>query len=267
MFTWKTVRKTVKRVVPVALAVYFIPKTFVFYLVCGVLDVARNGRPKVATLERYFLGNGVLTWLLSPFNLLMDLLTLPYWNRGVYALSDLPQRYQEEIRSLLETTRQSHVVERLQEKVGDQARAMVFFKWYGKNLETSIDIPEFHRSYEYVRTIGVSVFNKQQETSEHFGPLRVTLRMLYNINAITEPSAYIEAKGRVHRWCDEKLFIFDDTLLHKSCNGTDTVRYCLFVDLLRPSLWPPLIDAILALVRVVSIRVNYVFYKNWRFIK
>ncbi|MGD8330745.1 MAG: aspartyl/asparaginyl beta-hydroxylase domain-containing protein, partial [Acidobacteriota bacterium] len=98
-------------------------------------------------------------------------------------------------------------------------------------------------------------------------PLRVTLRLLYNINDIEEESAYIEAKGRVHRWRDEKLFIFDDTLLHKSVNATDAVRYCLFVDLLRPSLLPPLIDAILWGVRIVSIRVNYLFYKNWRFIR
>jgi len=265
--TWKTVRKTVKRVVPIALAVVFLPKTLAFYLVCGLLDVSRNGKLSISMLERYFLGNGVLTWLLSPFNLLMDLLTIPYRNKGVYALSDLPESYQEEIRALLEATRRSHLVDRVQDKVGDQGRAMIFFKWYGKNLETSVDVPEFHRDYKYVRTIGVSVFNKRQATSEHFGPLRVTLRLLYNINTIEEGSAYIEAKGRVHRWRDDKLFIFDDTLLHKSCNGTDTVRFCLFVDLLRPSLAPPMMDAILAVVRVVSLRVNFLFYKNWSFIK
>jgi beta-hydroxylase len=260
VLSWKGVRKTVKRVVPLTLAAVFLPKTLIFYAVCGLLDVLRNGKPKLATFERYFFGNGVLTWILSPFNLLMDVLTLPYWNRGVYELSDLPPAYREEIKGLLETARDSDLVERLAEKVGDQARAMVFFKWYGKNLETSVEVPRFHRSYRYVRTIGVSVFNKRQETSEHFGPLRVTLRLLYNINDIEE-------EGRVHRWRDEKLFIFDDTLLHKSVNATDAVRYCLFVDLLRPSLLPPLIDAILWGVRIVSIRVNYLFYKNWRFIR
>lgn len=267
MLSWKGVRKTVKRVVPIALAIVFLPKTLIFYAVCGLLDVLRNGRPKLATFERYFFGNGVLTWLLSPFNLLMDVLTLPYWNRGVYELSDLPAAYREEIGQLLDTARDSDLVERLAEKVGDRARAMVFFKWYGKNLDTSVEVPAFHRSYKHVRTIGVSVFNKRQETSEHFGPLRVTLRLLYNINDIEEESAYIEAKGRVNRWRDDKLFIFDDTLLHKSVNDTDAVRYCLFVDLLRPSLVPPLIDAILWVVRIVSIRVNYLFYKNWRFIR
>jgi len=248
------------------MAVMLIPKIFAFYVVCGLADVARNGRPKLATLERYFLGNGVLTWLLSPFNLLVDVLTIPYWNKGVYQLSDLPESYQREIRSFLDIARQSRLVDRIQHKIHEQERAMVFFKWYGKNIETSIDVPEFHEDFEYIRTIGVSVFNKQQETSEHFGPLRVTLRMLYNINDIAEGTAYIEAKGQVHRWCENKLFIFDDTLLHKSCNGTDSLRYCLFVDLLRPSVSRPMMDAVLYAVRVFSMRFNFIFYKNWRFI-
>lgn len=266
MLTWKTVRRTAKRVVAVSLAVALIPKIFAFYVVCGLADVSRNGRPKLATLERYFLGNGVLTWLLSPFNLLMDLLTLPYRNKGIYSLSDLPPSYQDEIETLLDAARSSHVIERLQDKIREQKRSMVFFKWYGKNLETTLDVPAFHQRFRHVRTIGVSVFNKQEETSEHFGPLRVTIRMLYNLNPIDDAGAYIEAKEKVHRWRDNPLFIFDDTLLHKSTNATDSYRYCLFVDLLRPSVLPPLMDAILYAVRVFSMRFNFVFYKNWRFI-
>jgi len=266
VLTRKTLRRAVKRVFLISVAVVLIPKILAFFIVCGLIDVARNGKPKLATLERYFLGNGILTWILSPFNLLLDLLTIPYWNKGVYQLSDLPESYQQEIRSLLDIARQSRLVDRLKDKIHEQERAMVFFKWYGKNIETSIDVPEFHKDFRHVRTIGVSVFNKNQETSEHFGPLRVTLRMLYNINDIAEESAYIEAKGRIHRWCENKLFIFDDTLLHKSCNGTNSLRYCLFVDLLRPSALPPMIDAILYAVRVFSIRFNFIFYKNWRFI-
>ena len=65
---------------------------------------------------------------------------------------------------------------------------MIFFKGrYGKNVDASIDVPEFHRDFKYIRTIGVSVFNKKQSTGKHYGPLRVTLRVLYNINTIADP--------------------------------------------------------------------------------
>jgi hypothetical protein len=266
MIKWKTFRRTTKRLVVASLLVLLIPKVLAFYVVCGIIDVSRNGRPSWKTLERYFLGNGVLTWLLSPFNLLMDLLTIPYWNRGVYALTDLPESYQVEIRSLLESIRDQNLVERVENRLDGQNRAMVFFRWYGRDVKTSMDPPELSRRYKHVRTVGVSVFNKQESTSEHFGPLRVTLRMLYNLNAMEDPNAYIEVKNQVHRWSENQLFIFDDTLLHKSCNQTDSMRYCLFVDLLRPSPFPRLMDAILTGVRMATMRLNFAFYKNWEFI-
>jgi hypothetical protein len=45
------------------------------------------------------------------------------------------------------------------------------------------------------------------------------------------------------------------------------VRYCLFVDILRPSLCPRLVSGILSCVRMVIARINYAFYKHWAFIK
>ena len=88
---WKGVRKAIKRLLPLVLAAVFIPKVLAAYLACGLIDVLRNSRPNLDLLQRYFVGNGLLTWLLSPFNLLMDLLTIPYWNKGVYQLNDLQQ--------------------------------------------------------------------------------------------------------------------------------------------------------------------------------
>src|SRR5581483_4225132 len=82
--------RLLKRVVPLALAVYFIPWVLLGYVACGLLDVRRNCRRTLGTLDRYFAGNGLLTWVLSPVNLLIDLLCLPHRNRGVYDLADLP---------------------------------------------------------------------------------------------------------------------------------------------------------------------------------
>ena len=74
--------------------------------------------------------------------------------------------------------------------------------------------------------------------------LRPTLRLLYNINDITDRSAYITVGDKTHYWCDEKLFIFDDTLQHLSANETDKMRYCMFVDILRPSPFPRIMSAV-----------------------
>jgi beta-hydroxylase len=91
--------------------------------------------------------------------------------------------------------------------------------------------------------------------------------MLYNINEIRSQDVYIKVGGHIHRWRDNKLFIFDDTLQHQSCNESDEVRYCMFVDILRPSLFPGLPSAIPACVRVLISRFNYAFYRHWAFIK
>src|SRR5437868_388286 len=109
---FKIAKKAVKRIVPFGVTLFFIPKILGFYLCCGLVDVLRNRRRTPSTLNRYFAGNGVCTWLLSPFNLLMDLLSLPFRNKGIYKLGDLPGPYQEEIKSIIAAAHESHLVER-----------------------------------------------------------------------------------------------------------------------------------------------------------
>jgi len=264
---FKISKKAAKRIVPLALGLYFVPVALAIYVGLGLLDFLRNTRRTWGSLDRYFAGNGVFTWLLCPFNLLMDLLTLPYWNKRIYQLTDLPPAYQEEIQAIIDTAHQSDLVGKLETKLGDKKRGMMFFKWYGKNVQTSVDVPEYHQSFKYIRTIGVSIFNTRQSTGKHFGPLRVTLRVLYNINRIQSDQAFIKVGSHTHIWRDNQLFIFDDTLQHQSCNESSEVRYCLFVDILRPSLCPRLVSGILSCVRMVIARINYAFYQHWAFIK
>ncbi|MFY9758893.1 MAG: hypothetical protein WAK32_00610, partial [Xanthobacteraceae bacterium] len=57
---------------------FFFPKIALFYALCGAYDVSRNTGLKLSTLRRYFIGNGFLVWMLSPINILLDLLSLPY---------------------------------------------------------------------------------------------------------------------------------------------------------------------------------------------
>jgi beta-hydroxylase len=263
----RLVKKAAKRVIPAALALYFVPYLFAGYVAVGLMDVLRNRRRTLATLDRYFAGNGAFTWLLSPFNLLLDVLCLPYRNRGVYRLADLPPGHQAEINALIAAAHRRDLVGALADKMAGKQRGMIFFKWYGKNIQTSVDVPEFHQPFRYIRTIGVSVFNKRQSTGKHFGPLRITLRVLYNVNDIRGKAAYIKVGGHTNYWSENKLFIFDDTLQHQSCNESDALRYCMFVDILRPTLVPRLTSGLLTAVRLGMAPFRAVFYKHWTFLK
>ena len=263
----RTLKKTLKRIVPLALALYFIPWLLLFYFALGLIDVCRNSQRTLRTLDRYFAGNGVFTWLLSPFNLLMDLFCLPYLNRGIYRLQDLPQDYRAEIQTLIDAASHRNLVGLLESKMQEKKRGMIFFKWYGKNIPGSVDMPEYHQPFKYIRTIGVSIFNKKQSTGEHFGPLRVTLRVLYNINDIDNKNVFIRVGNQTHFWQENKLFIFDDTLQHQSCNESDAMRYCLFVDILRPSPWPGLMSGVLTGIRLMMAPLRAIFYKHWTVIK
>jgi len=246
---------------------YFFPKIAIFYLACGAYDVSRNKGLNLSTLRRYFIGNGFGTWLLSPFNILLDLLSLPYINKGVYRLEDLPPSYQDEVKRLISNAKDQNLVGQLEERAKEFPRTMVFFRWYGVNVDTVVNIPAFHTPWKYVQTIGVSVFNKKVSTSKHFGYLRASLRILYNLNDMKDRSAYIEVGDTINYWCDNKLFIFDDTLLHYSANETNQTRYCLFVDIVRPTPFPAFMRAVVFGVRLLTQSVKFIYYNNWKILE
>jgi beta-hydroxylase len=265
------VKKPLTRLAQVVLILaplsYFFPKLMIFYFACGLYDVSRNSRWDLALLDRYFFGNGVTTWVLSPFNVLMDILALPYINKGVYKLEDLPPAYRDEITSIIDAVHKQDLVGQLQRTAEAHARSMFFFKWYNANVNTVIDVPAFHRDYKYIKTIGVSVFSKKESTSKHFGPLRATFRVLYNVNTMDDKSAYIVVGDTTNYWKDDKLFIFDDTLLHQSFNESEKSRYCMFIDIARPSLVPALLAGVVTLNRFLFRGLNSIFYKKWKVIE
>jgi len=238
------------------------PKFSLFYILCGLIDFQRSKRFEAANWKRYFLGNGILTWVLSPVNLFMDLLCRK--NKGIYQLSDLPEECQGEIRQLMTTAdNKPELIAELGKRMEEKKRGMIFFKWYGKNVTNTLTIPEFHQPLKYIKTIGVSIFNKNQSTSIHYGPLRLTLRVLYNLVPLKNDGVYIAAANQKHLWHDNPLFIFDDTLVHQSVNGSDHLRYCMFVDILRPSAHLSLLEFFLNVLRNMIVSFNRIFYKNW----
>jgi Aspartyl/Asparaginyl beta-hydroxylase len=246
---------------------YFFPKIALFYAVCGAYDVSRNPGLNVSTLRRYFIGNGFPTWVLSPFNSLLDLLSLPYVNKGVYQLADLPPAYQDEVRRVIQAANEANIVAQLEEAAKEFPRTMVFFRWYGVAKQSFLKAPAFDQPWQYIQTIGVSVFNKRVSTSKHFGFLRASLRVLYNLNDMNDDSAYIVVGDKINYWRENKLFIFDDTLLHQSFNETEQTRYCLFVDMIRPTPFPGVMRIVISGVRLLTHSVKFVFYQNWKVIE
>lgn len=247
---------------------YFFPKIAVFYAICGGYDVSRNSGLGLSTLRRYFIGNGFFVWVLSPFNSLLDLLSLPFVNKGVYALADLPQSHQDEVRRLIQAANESNLVAQLEEEARKNPRTMVFFRWYGVDQKvTFLNAPALYQPWKYIETIGVSVFRKKVSTSLHFGYVRASLRVLYNLNDMTDDSAYIVVGDKTNYWRENKLFIFDDTLLHQSVNETDQIRYCLFVDMVRPTPFPRVMRAVISGIRTLTKSVKFIYYKNWTVIE
>jgi beta-hydroxylase len=265
---WKfTYRRVLFPVCVLAPFAYFFPKIALLYAICGAYDVSRNSGLNPSTLRRYFIGNGFGTWVLSPFNSLLDLLSLPYINKGVYRLEDLPSAYREEVTRLIQAANDANLVAQLEEAAKQHPRTMFFFRWYGVNKDSVVNIPAFHQTWKYIETIGVSVFNKKVSTSKHFGFLRASMRILYNLNDISDNSAYIVVGDKINYWRENKLFIFDDTLLHQSVNETDQTRYCLFVDMVRPTLLPSVMRGVIFCVSMLTQSFKFVYYQNWKLIE
>lgn len=261
------VRKVSKRLVALVILGYISMPLLMIYLVAGIYDVARHGRDLGAIAHQYFLQNGTLTWFFSPLNLLIELLCLPFINKKIYKLEDLPVRYHDEIREVTGGCPAAEIIAEVKRRRGVDERTMLLYKWYGIN-NPAVTTNYFQKDYKFVLTVGVSTFRKQTKTDRHFGWLRAGVRVLYNIDPADDPGAYIVVNGVRHTWStDGPLFIFDDTVIHQSFNLTDADRHCLFIDVVRPSYVPFLIKGVVQLLGVISTRVPYARRSsNWRLI-
>lgn len=265
--TWKYSLKVLKRVVPLLIVGYVYPPVAIVYLITGVYEVLRHGRDLSAIAHQYFLVNGALTWFLSPLNTLVDILSLPFINKKIYKLADFPAAYQKEIMEVTAGCPAEEILAEIQNRTRADDRTMKIYKWYGFN-NPAANCSVLQKNFKYVLTIGVSTFAPQTKTSRHFGWLRAGVRVLYNIGATPGDGAYIIVNGTRHTWCEDgPLFIFDDTILHQSCNLTDMERHCLFIDVLRPSYLPILLRNFIKLLGFVWTRLPFLGKSsNWRLI-
>src|SRR5262249_25335404 len=139
----KRIRRVIGFVVVLVPALYFVPIPTIFFIVCGALDVSRHQRISYELIEKYFMGNGIGTWLLSPINLLADLFS--YRNILKYKLDDLPAEHRAEIEACVRAfvdngdLIKAHVAD----KLPNTKRCMLTFKWYNEIQLTELPIPAF----------------------------------------------------------------------------------------------------------------------------
>src|SRR6202012_4737286 len=140
----KRMRRIAIGLVVLAPALYFAPYVTLFFLFCGALDIGRHFKITPQMAEKYFLGNGIPTWLLSPVNLLADVLSAR--NLGIYRLEGLPAEHRAEIESCVKAfvdngdLIKAHV-NAMMGGLGEKKRAMLTFKWYAKQQDITVRIP------------------------------------------------------------------------------------------------------------------------------
>jgi aspartyl/asparaginyl beta-hydroxylase (cupin superfamily) len=264
-------RKRARRITGLAIvlvpAFYFFPIITAIFVACGALDVSRHRRISYDLIEKYFMGRGIITWLLSPLNLLADLFSYP--NKGQYALADLPAEHRAEIETCVRAFvgNAEMIKAHIAKTIGGNKRSMLTFKWYEAEQATDLKIAAFAENYRYIKTIAVSVFNTRERTSWHFGPLRLTFRVLYNLEPIDSRDVFIEVDDKIHYWRDEPLFIFDDTMFHRSINDVDHIRYCLFMDIVRPNYAQSAFEVAVQAASIIAGSFKRLFYRHWSFVR
>jgi beta-hydroxylase len=168
-------------------------------------------------------------------------------------------QHQKEIKTIIDHCPKKELVELIENIHLTTKRSMLLYKWYGFNIENQYSCPLFHQNFKHILTIGISAFNKQTQTTQHFGWLRAGIRVLINIDEHLDPGAYIDVNNKRHVWCtDGPVFIFDDTVLHQSFNLTDKNRNCLFIDIVRPSPFPALVSSFIKFLGWLSVSLPFI---------
>ena len=266
----KFIRRFIKRSIVLVPIAYFNWPLVAIYFATGFYDVMRQkNKDKLFILGQYFYGNGTLAWIFSPLNTFIDIISLPFINKQIYTLDQLPKKHREEVETILNEVPKKELNNTLRALDSSSNRSMLFYKWYGFNVETNHPVELFHRKFKTVKTIGISSFNAQAKTDEHFGWLRAGIRVLINIDEDVHEGAYINVNNQKHVWKDDgPLFIFDDTVLHQSVNFTDQKRNVLFIDIRRPSPLPFISNSIFGIFGFISTKVpGFQSLSNWKVLK
>jgi ornithine lipid ester-linked acyl 2-hydroxylase len=126
---------------------------------------------------------------------------------------------------------------------GDQWKTFFFSTFAGKTIdENCAQCPQTARLLQQIPGLRQSMFSilaPRKHIPPHRGPYKGLLR--YHLGLMIpgpEGSCRIRVGDNVRSWKEGKSMIFDDSNEHEVWNDTDSYRTVLFVDFVRPTIFP-----------------------------
>ena len=125
---------------------------------------------------------------------------------------------------------------------GDQWKVFMFYSFGNKYKENCARCPETVRLLHCIpgmKSAMFSILAPRKHLPPHRGPYKGVLR--YHLGLIIpapEGSSRIRVGNDVRTWKEGKSMIFDDSNEHEVWNDNDSYRVVLFVDFVRPTIFP-----------------------------
>jgi ornithine lipid ester-linked acyl 2-hydroxylase len=125
---------------------------------------------------------------------------------------------------------------------GDQWKTFFFYSFGNKNNENCTRCPETVRLLHRIPGMKSGMFSilaPRKYIAPHRGPYKGVLR--YHLGLMIpgpEGSCRIRVGKDLRSWKEGKSMIFDDSKEHEVWNDTDFYRVVLFVDFVRPTIFP-----------------------------
>ena len=125
---------------------------------------------------------------------------------------------------------------------GDQWKTFFFYSFGNKNKENCERCPETVRLLNCIPGMKSGMFSilaPRKHIPPHRGPYKGVLR--YHLGLIIpgpEGSCRIRVGSDMGCWKEGKSMIFDDSNEHEVWNDNDSYRVVLFVDFVRPTIFP-----------------------------
>ena len=125
---------------------------------------------------------------------------------------------------------------------GDRWKTFFLYLFGNKNKENCARCPETDRLLRRIpgmKTGMFSILAPRKHIAPHRGPCKGVLR--YHLGLMVpepEGSSRIRVGNDVRSWQEGKSLIFDDSKEHEAWNDNDSYRVVLFVDFVRPTIFP-----------------------------
>jgi ornithine lipid ester-linked acyl 2-hydroxylase len=124
----------------------------------------------------------------------------------------------------------------------DEWKTFFFYSFGNKNKENCARCPETVRLLNQIpgmKTGMFSILSPRKHIPPHRGPYKGVLR--YHLGLIipgNPDNCKIRVGNEIRSWQEGKSMIFDDSNEHEVWNETDSYRVVLFVDFVRPTIFP-----------------------------